>query len=754
MSGQISSAVEGGIGVRARFAVLVATVGVASFVSYGYVAAADTDVAEQGSWQVTAHPSPVRAVHTALLKNGKVLLVSGSGNNKERFAAGTFETSIWDPATDTFEAVDTPWDAFCAGHAFLPDGRLLVAGGTTAYPSEATQNRNAGSKESYVFDPTSRSYEKVADQTIARWYPTLTEMGDGRILVVGGLDESGVLTKDWQLFDGVTQRWTELTTPPSAFRRMPMYPALHLMRDGRLFYSGVNTFGSNAEDAPAGIWNTRSNGFQHVAGLTDADRRDQGASLLLPPAQDQKVMVIGGGWQEAPVWAVPTTAIVDLSKENPTFTAGPLLDYPKMYVNATILPDQTVLQTGGSLTTVKNGNHPVLTAQIFDPKTNIWETVAPPTVPRAYHSSSLLLPDGRVATFGGNPLVEFEMRIEIFRPGYLQTGQERPSIDSSPTEIHYGETFSVGSTQAAPIESAVLVLPAAITHSSDPNQRLVDLPFSATSDGVTVTVPNEPNLAPPGWYMMFLVDVNGVPSEARWVHLNVQTYEGGGYTLDGWGGMHPFATNGVSAPPVTSAPYWRDWDIARGATLKLDHTGGYIVDGWGGLHPFATAGSSLPSPVTSAPYWPGWDIVRGVALLPNGTGGYVLDGWGGLHPFRVGDGSAPPTVSGAPYWSGKDVARGVALDADGSGGYIVDTLGRVHPFSMGNRLHPPRLDATPYASASVPVRGIALSSDGSGGMVLDGWGGRHMFGIGGADPGSTTGGAYWLGWNIARGVVR
>jgi hypothetical protein len=136
-----------------------------------------------------------------------------------------------------------------------------------------------------------------------------------------------------------------------------------------------------------------------------------------------------------------------------------------------------------------------------------------------YHSSALLLPDGRVATFGGNPLSSFEMRIEIFTPQYLKGTTARPRITQAPTEIHYGGTATVRSTQVAPIRSAVLIKPEAVTHSSDPNQRLVKLDFTPTATGVTATIPSEPNLAPPGWYMLFLVDTNGVPSVASWVHL-------------------------------------------------------------------------------------------------------------------------------------------------------------------------------------------------------------------------------------------
>ena len=468
-----------------------------------------------GTWQTTTNPSPVRAVHAALMHNGKVLLVAGSGNDPTAFAAGTFKTTIWDPVTGSFEPVSTPWDAFCAGQAFLPDGKLLIAGGNGAYPGPATHNENAGLKKAFVLDPATKSFSPVPDMALARWYPTVTELGDGRLFTVAGNDENGVRTHASQIFNGTS--WTPLAEPPAAMNFMPMYPALHLLRDGRLFYSGANVFGPGS--ATPGIWNLTTNAFQPVAGLTDANRRDQSMSVLLPPAQDQKVMVIGGGATDVNVPAVASTSIVDLSQPSPAYTAGPPIDTAKMYVSAVILPDSTVLQTGGGGTSINFGNHPVFSSQIFDPATGVWTAVAKHTVPRVYHSSALLLPDGRVATFGGNPQSSFETRIEIFTPPYLKGTTARPAITQAPTEIHYGGSAAVRTTQASAIRSAVLVKPEAVTHSSDGNQRLIKLAFTPTATGLTAQIPNEPNLAPPGWYMMFVVDTSGVPSVAAWVHL-------------------------------------------------------------------------------------------------------------------------------------------------------------------------------------------------------------------------------------------
>jgi hypothetical protein len=466
-----------------------------------------------GSWRVTTAPSPVRAVHVALLHTGKVLLVAGSGADQAQFDAGTFKTSIWDPRTETTQAVATPWDAFCAGHAFLADGRLLVAGGTSAFPT-VENGKYAGTNRAYFYDPATSTYRRAPDSAIARWYPTVVQLGDGRLLTIGGFDENTVRTRDLEIFDGA--RWSAPSAPPAQMPYMPTYPALHLMRDGRLFYSGASVLGSRT--TTPGLWNVQTNGYQKVKGLTKRGLRDQAMSVLLPPAQDQRVMIMGGGRSLSTLPATDAVAIADMKRPTPKYKPAKRMDAPKVYVSAVILPDSTVLQTGGSASSVNDGRNPVFSTQIFDPRTNRWTSVASHKVPRVYHSSAILLPDGRVATFGGNPKGSFEMRIEIYTPPYLETGTPRPTTAAA-NEWGYGGRYAVRTTQASPIRSAVLVRPMAVTHSSDSNQRLVDLPFTRTPSGLQVTVPNEPNLVPPGWYMLFVVDERGVPSVAEFVHV-------------------------------------------------------------------------------------------------------------------------------------------------------------------------------------------------------------------------------------------
>lgn len=463
----------------------------------------------EGTWTRASNPSPVRTIHAALMHTGKVLLIAGSGNDRTDFAAGTFKTAIYDPATDTYTSdIPTPYDLFCGGHAFLPDGRLLVVSGTKQF-GDAT-HKWEGEKRTTIFDPVTQSYQASPDMAIGRWYPTVVERGDGKLVTLAGYDEVGNHTNTFQVFDGATSTWSPNLPIASTGVGIysPLYPSFHLLADGKLFYSGNHAWGDGPGTAPY-IWDTVANTPRWLSNNSaiSVDQRDQGASVLLPPAQDQKVMVIGGS-------GTKTTAVIDLKAANPSYTVGPPIDEGKQYVAAVILPDGRVLQTGGASAAREDPNvHYVHSTQILDPKTMTWAKAKDSTGNRTYHSGALLLPDGRVLAFGGNPLNQaYEMNIDMYSPSYMT--KPRPSITSAPTDVTWGTPFSV--TTSGPIASAVLIRPSATTHSSDSDQRSVDLGVS----GSQLTVPANHNLTPPGWYMLFVRDASGVPSVAKWVKVS------------------------------------------------------------------------------------------------------------------------------------------------------------------------------------------------------------------------------------------
>jgi hypothetical protein len=505
------------------------------------------DPATQGKWELMPYLSEVLAVHGAVLPTGKVLFFAGSGNSLTRFdsprfgdeSQGIWTSVVWDPAlppdggANFFHPLTPrdehgrPFDFFCCGHAFLADGNLLVAGGTLDYDRHG--HGFLGLTDALVFDVTAQQWTVKADMARGRWYPTLTTLGDGQVLAASGLlDTTGFLNDDLEVYNAGNDAW-QLLPKPEAFPGLPLYAHLFLLIDGRVFFSG----GRMDDPSPLGPCvldlTTSPVHVTPVAGLAEPQNRNQSASVLLPPAQDQRVMIAGGGPLGHDGDATDSVDVVDLTAAAPAYQAAAPLNLARVHLNAIVLPDHTVLVSGGSL---KKEHETVARRQceIYDPATNSWTLGATAQVPRLYHSIALLLPDGRVAAAGSNPArgdqdiwippdENEELQIEIYSPPYLFKGP-RPQIDNAPTNWRWGQTVQIDTPQAGAIRWVSLISPGATTHAFDSSQRLVDLTIiSQQANHVRATVTANPNLAPPGWYMLFVVGDDGIPSTAKWIHL-------------------------------------------------------------------------------------------------------------------------------------------------------------------------------------------------------------------------------------------
>jgi hypothetical protein len=479
----------------------------------------------------------IRSVHAVLLHNGKVLIISGSGNSQNNFKAKGARLTSWlyDPVTGKHKTIRTPIDMFCAGHVQLADGRVLVMSGTKDYPLDGVPDSWEGSEKSYIFDPRDNKYHATNDLNDGHWYPSATVLGNGDVFSVGGfsaerVNNQGAFSRVTERFSAKQQKWLAQGQIRQSGFNWSTYPSLVLMQDGRLFYTGSSVYGHPTGLAPAngpvmgpGVYdddnNTKAPEFTPVGGLRNPLARDQSASLLLPPAQDQKIMIMGGldfganGGQGGHAHA--QTDIIDLKKKDPKYTPGPNLPKAKTYVSAVILPDGRVMETGGSY---NNRQDPVIESSIYNPKSNKFTSVVPDPVGRTYHNSALLLPDGRVLASGSNPGNEtYDTRISIYSPAYLFKGP-RPVIGKVKKGWAYGsqQVFKVDQRVA----KATLIRPAAVTHSSDPNQRSVNLPILAQKNGaIKVKLNANENLTPPGWYMLFVSTASGIPSVATWVHV-------------------------------------------------------------------------------------------------------------------------------------------------------------------------------------------------------------------------------------------
>ena len=463
-----------------------------------------------GRWETVPFHMPINPVHAALMNTGKVLIISGSGNDPDN---KNLQAAIWDPKTSLIKTFAISWDMFCSGMVILPDGRPFVLGGTLKYDPFLGETKTA------IFDPVSETFGASPDMGAneGRWYPSGIVLGDGSVLVYSGFKNTlgttgdSITNFDVQIWDGTT--WSPAGT---AFPSLQLYPRQHLLPNGKIFESGSN------QDSQ--IYDPATKAFTFAANTIFTSNRDYGTSVLLPLTPDNNfkpvVMIMGGSAS----MTTDTTELMDLSVTPLKWVVGPKMVQPRIQMNATILPDGKVLASGGS---VKDEDvaTAVRQAEIYDPSLNAFTPAGSMDVARVYHSNTMLLPDGTVAAFGGNPQrKQYESEIEIYSPAYLfdSSGNpaKRPTItDVPPGGVRYGEEFIVKTPDADSIKSVVLIRASTVTHAFDMDQRLVGLNFNVGTGALKATAPANGNLAPPGYYLLFILNNAGVPSVANFVRL-------------------------------------------------------------------------------------------------------------------------------------------------------------------------------------------------------------------------------------------
>jgi fibronectin type 3 domain-containing protein len=447
-----------------------------------------------GSWG-PVQPWPEVSIHAALTDTGKVLTWQGD------FTQGG-QQYLLDPNTGVSTQVpNAAADLFCAGQAVLADGRILVVGGTAT-------SGGLGITAVTGFNPATESWQTMAPMHHPRWYPTGTTLADGRVLVTSGSNTSaGDIVQTPEVFDPQTNTWTDLT---AATRNIPYYPFMYQLPDGRVLEAGASEEGTPtlALDVATQQWSTIDGRVLDAASITNYA---PGKFLKVGSASD-------GGFSGQ---SANTAYTLDMNQPNPTWQTTASMAYPRSFVNLTNLPDGTVLATGGG--TDKSGQinaNAVLPAEIWSPTTGTWTTVASMSVPRLYHSVALLLPDGRVfvSGSGGDTGVSDQKSYQIYSPSYLFKGP-RPTITLAPSAVQYGGTAYVQTPDAASIASVSLIRTGSATHSFDQNTRGMSLPFTQTSGGLNVQLPANGNIAPPGYYMLFVVNGKGVPSVSTMVRF-------------------------------------------------------------------------------------------------------------------------------------------------------------------------------------------------------------------------------------------
>jgi hypothetical protein len=471
-----------------------------------------SNAASVGQWQVLSNTLPLNPVHAAVMRTGKVLMIDSSDTTNPVAAT-------WDPATQTASTFPTSYIMFCNGMVVLPDGRPFVIGGTKHFGEPWT-----GVNQDAVYDPITGLFTNQVSMARGRWYPTGTVLSDGTVFVFSGQDENDVTNNTIEIFtaNSGTGSWT---SPVTANWVPPLYPRMHLLPDGRLFYSSPSQ--------TAKFYDLTKQTWTDCCTTNFGLKRTQSTSVMLPlrPGNSYKprIVIMGGSSSEDTTPATNTTETVDTWVASPKWAWGPNMSQPRIHPNATILPTGDVLVTGGEQWS-ENTSTASLNADLYhgngsDPLYNTFTSAGTTSVPRAYHSNAILLPDATVITTGSNPPnVAYETRVELYQPAYLFTSTgalaKRPTITGVPTgSIAYNSPFTVQTPNAANIQKVVLIRPGAPTHAFDMEQRLIGLNFTIQTGALTVTSPPNANIAPPGYYMLFILNKAGVPSVAQFVQL-------------------------------------------------------------------------------------------------------------------------------------------------------------------------------------------------------------------------------------------
>jgi len=453
-------------------------------------------------------------LHATLLPTGKVIAWGKYESNGTMAMPRLWDPTVGPPSTAQMIPVDTM--LFCSGHALMADGRLMVSGGHKA--------DDRGLDVTNIFDPTSQTWASgLPKMAKGRWYPTVTSLWDGRMLTVAGRDTTSKVVLIPEIWEN--NRWVQLT---GASVSLPYYPRDFVAPSGKVFYAGervtsrwLNPDAVTTKGRGSWTWNSTLN---HVWPFN----RDYGSAVMY---ETGKILYAGGGgnlqWGSPDAKASAPTATaetIDLNLAAPTWQNTDAMHFARRHLNATILPDGQVLVTGGTsaggFNTLSGAVH---AAEAWSPRTGHWTQLASNTIDRGYHAISLLLPDGTVvhgasgdaAVPGSTELYPRQTNSELFRPPYLFKGA-RPTITSlAQSTVGYGAKFTINTPNGLQITEVRWIRLGSVTHAFDANQRADTLAFSKTLNQVKVTAPKNGKLAPPGHYLVFILNRNGVPSMGK-----------------------------------------------------------------------------------------------------------------------------------------------------------------------------------------------------------------------------------------------
>lgn len=521
---------------------------------------------------------PVNGTFTSVLPDGRVLAFDSVNDlPTEDNPTHTFTRAMtWTPSSGAIRRIDsdTGWNLFCAGFATLPDGRTFIAGG----------NRDAalnGIEQTHTFNHFSNTWARGQKMDFSRWYPSVTPLANGEMLITGG----GVGISEVREVGGQIR---QLTGASASVWNNREYPWLQTAPDGRVLFLGPARQLGFVATSGAGSWQPTA--------VRDGQQRSYGSYAMYDVG---RVLVAGGGI-EGSGFSQRSARIINMNNSSSTST-GSMINRRRQH-NLTVLADGSVLATGGfaSNASLVDLDNSVFAAELWNPATGQWTELAAEERARQYHSTATLLPDGRVLSAGGGicgicqQTGYMQRNAQVFSPPYLFKADGsgvpavRPRIDSLPSRVRYNQSISVNTAQAASIAKVALIRTSSVTHSQNMEQRYLPLQFNINANALNVRMPANANLAPPGHYMLFVIDNNGVPSVAPVIRIGESTQDpapvnnAANYALSGAtsastnSGDAALAIDGVTDGNAANGSVYRSaqqnqpwWQVDLGETRKI-----------------------------------------------------------------------------------------------------------------------------------------------------------------------------------------
>lgn len=439
------------------------------------------DSSTQGQWTGVIN-WPLSAVHATLLYTGEVLIW-------DAWESIITKAKLWNPSSQAFREVPVSTQIFCSAHTILSDGRILIVGGH--------HTANAGIKTVTIFNPATNQWSQGTPMQVARWYPGLHRLADDTALITGGKITPSTFADVPEKYNFLKGTTTLLHGAHTTHLQDEQFPHMFTLPAGDIFATSTQQ-GSHLR------FNQSTQQWTHFGAH---------ATLFGTPVQYRPgKFLISGGSPTRGGHALPNTAIMDLNVANPAWQTTAPMNSGRYLHSLVMLPDGNVFTAGGIDSVNIGSNHGPLTAEIWNSDTRVWSLMAPISQTRLYHNTAILLPDARVLLAGSNTTAQ------IFSPPYLFKGS-RPVISSAPSVLHYGSDVHIATPDTTRIKKVSLISLGANTHATNFNQSYSELPFTKTGTGITIQAPINSNISQPGYHMLFLVDINGIPSVSKMVKI-------------------------------------------------------------------------------------------------------------------------------------------------------------------------------------------------------------------------------------------